>query len=62
MGASQPKGFDYYSAHAYFGNYGIVKHAIVGDYQAQFGQGLTFWTGLGIWEISGYYKHKKKCA
>jgi len=48
IGASQPQGFDYYSAHAYFGNYGIVKHAIVGDYQAQFGQGLTFWTGLAF--------------
>ena len=48
FGPSQPRGFDYYSGHAYFGNYGIVKHAIVGDYQAQFGQGLTFWTGLAF--------------
>ena len=48
FGPSQPRGFDYYSSHIYFGNYGVVKHAIVGDYQAQFGQGLTYWTGLAF--------------
>lgn len=45
---TQRRGFDFYSAHAYFGNYGIVKHAIVGDYTVQFGQGLTYWTGLAF--------------
>lgn len=46
--ATQPYGFDFYSAHAYFGNYGPIKHAIIGDYQVQFGQGLTYWTGLAF--------------
>lgn len=45
---TQPQGFDFYSAHAYFGNYGALKHAIVGDYQVQFGQGLIYWTGLAF--------------
>lgn len=48
FGSTQPKGFDYYSAHFYIGNRGILKQAIIGDYQAQFGQGLTFWTGLAF--------------
>lgn len=45
---SNKRGFDFYSAHAYFGNYGRIKHAIIGDYQIQFGQGLTYWTGLAF--------------
>lgn len=48
FGSTQPSGFDFYSAHAYLGEYGPVKHAIIGDYQVQFGQGLTFWTGLAF--------------
>ncbi len=48
FGASQPNGFDFYSGHIYIGNRGIIKQAIVGDYQAQFGQGLTFWSGLAF--------------
>lgn len=45
---SNPQGFDFYSGHVYFGNYGTLKHAIIGDYQAQFGQGLNYWTGLAF--------------
>ena len=48
FGQTEAKGFDFYSAHAYFGNYGPIKHAIIGDYQVQFGQGLTYWTGLAF--------------
>ena len=28
-------------------NYKFIKALAIGDYQAQFGQGLTFWMGLG---------------
>lgn len=42
---SQPDGFDFYSAHLYIAKYGWIKQAIVGDFHAQFGQGLTMWTG-----------------
>jgi len=43
---SNPDGFDFYSAHLFARNIGIVKAVALGDYQAQFGQGLTFWSGL----------------
>jgi hypothetical protein len=45
---SQKQGFDYYSAHLFFRNYGKIKHLAIGDYQAQFGQGLTMWTGVAF--------------
>lgn len=45
---SQKNGFDFYSAHLHLRNFGIVKSLSLGDYQAQFGQGLTFWSGLGF--------------
>lgn len=48
MAGANPQGFDFHSGHVYFGNYGKLKHAIVGDYQAQFGQGLNYWTGLAF--------------
>lgn len=47
FGESQPKGFDFYSAHFALADIGIIKKAIVGDYQFQAGQGLTFWSGFG---------------
>ena len=43
---TQPYGFDFYSAHFFLKNFGYVKALAIGDYQAQFGQGLTMWTGL----------------
>ncbi|MGB0805580.1 MAG: helix-hairpin-helix domain-containing protein [Salibacteraceae bacterium] len=43
---SNTNGFDYYSAHLYAANIGIVKQLAVGDFHAQFGQGLTFWSGF----------------
>jgi len=45
---SQPNGFDFYSGHVYLKDFGMVKQLAIGDYQAQFGQGLTFWSGLGF--------------
>lgn len=39
-------GFDFYSAHLYVAGFGVVKKLVVGDFQAQFGQGLTCWSGL----------------
>lgn len=43
---SQPQGFDFYSGHLILKDIGIVKDAIVGHYNLQFGQGLTLWTGF----------------
>lgn len=42
---SQKQGFDFYSAHFFLQNQGKIKQLALGDFQAQFGQGLTMWTG-----------------
>ena len=42
---SNKQGFDYYSAHLFIRNQGKIKQLAIGDYQAQFGQGLTYWSG-----------------
>lgn len=42
-------GFDYYGYHLMFSDFGIVKRAIVGKYQMQFGQGTTLWSGYAPW-------------
>ena len=41
---TQKQGFDFYSAHLFVRNIGPVKALAIGDYQAQFGQGLTYWS------------------
>ncbi len=45
---TQKQGFDYYSSHLYYENNTFVRRAVVGDYQLQFGQGLTLWSGLAF--------------
>lgn len=45
---SQPNGFDFYSAFLQVNDIGIVKKVIVGDYLAQFGQGLTLYRGMSF--------------
>ena len=45
---AQKQGFDYYSAHLFVRNLSIFKQIAVGDFKAQFGQGLVFWTGLSF--------------
>ena len=44
--------FDFYSAHLYVSDIGILKEAVVGDYHIEFGQGLTLWTGLAFGKTS----------
>ncbi|OPZ98101.1 MAG: hypothetical protein BWY70_01319 [Bacteroidetes bacterium ADurb.Bin408] len=45
---TQKNGYDFYSAHFYLKNAGILKSLALGDYHVQFGQGLTFWSGIGF--------------
>jgi hypothetical protein len=45
---SQPNGFDFYSGHAFVRDFGRLRAAVVGDFQVQFGQGLTLWSGLAF--------------
>jgi hypothetical protein len=49
---AQQNGYDFYSAHLFLRNYKFIKALAIGDYQAQFGQGLTFWMGLGYGKTS----------
>jgi hypothetical protein len=45
---TQKSGFDFYSAHFFIRNRGKMKQLAVGDFQAQYGQGLTLWSGLAF--------------
>ncbi len=42
------KSFDFMSFHIAFNHIGRIKKLILGDYNLQFGQGLTLWTGFGF--------------
>jgi hypothetical protein len=46
FGGTQSNGFDFNSAHIHFKNVWNFSNIIIGDYQANFGQGLTFGSGL----------------
>ncbi len=59
FGLSQPTGFDFYSAHAFIRDFGRVRAAVVGDFQVQFGQGLTLWSGLAFGKSSEAVTLKK---
>lgn len=41
-------GFDFYSWHMQVQQKGALKNALLGDFQAQFGQGLTLGSGFGM--------------
>jgi len=56
---SQKYGFDFYSAYFALKNTGIIKSLVIGDYHAQFGQGLTLWTGLSYGKSSNAIDIKK---
>ena len=45
---AQKNGFDFYSGHFFVRNQGRIKQLGLGDYQAQFGQGLTYWSGAAV--------------
>ena len=48
LGKNYRKGFDFVGFHLYAKDLGIVKAAVLGDYQLAFGQGLTMWSGLSF--------------
>lgn len=45
---TQKQGFDFYSGHLAIRNIKFIKTAVIGDYQATFGQGLTIWQGFAF--------------
>ena len=56
---SQPQGFDFYSAHVHLRDFGRLKALSLGDFQVQFGQGLTLWSGLAFGKSSEAINVKK---
>lgn len=56
---TQKNGFDYYSAHLFLKNFGKIKALALGDYKAEFGQGLTFWTDLAYSKSVDLLVYKK---
>ena len=48
LGKQYNKGFDFAGFHLYVKDLGIVKAAVLGDYQLAFGQGLTLWSGMSF--------------
>ena len=52
-------GFDFYSGHVFLQGFGTVKQLAIGDFQAQFGQGLTFWYGLAFGRTPSIFTLKR---
>ena len=48
LGKQYRRGFDFIGFHLYAKDLGIVKAAVLGDYQLSFGQGLTLWSGMNF--------------
>lgn len=46
------KGYDFYSFHAQFNNFGKFKTIVIGDYRANYGQGLVLHPEFGIGKSS----------
>ncbi|MBK7752971.1 MAG: hypothetical protein IPI41_10355 [Flavobacteriales bacterium] len=59
---TQTKGFDFYSAHFFLRGFGRLKALAIGDYQAQFGLGLTYWSGLAFASKSSFSLNVKRNA
>lgn len=47
-GEYQPQFFDFLSGHLALQNFGNLKTLILGDFQAEFGQGLALWSSLAF--------------
>lgn len=60
-GETLDNGPDFASFHVMYAGNGFVRKALAGDYQILFGQGLTFWNGLGFGK-SPYVLNVKKNA
>ena len=48
LGNKYRRGFDFVGFHLYAKDLGIVKAAVLGDYQLAWGQGLTMWSGMSF--------------
>ena len=59
---AQSQGFDFYSGHFFIKNQGKIKQLAFGDYQAQFGQGLTYWSGIAFGKSADIMLVKRSAA
>lgn len=59
---SQKQGFDFYSAHIYFRKLWKFDAVALGDYQINFGQGLTMWSGFGMGKSSNVFGAQRYAA
>ncbi len=53
-------GVDYLSGYISLSKIGIIKKVIIGDYHAEFGQGLTFWNSLSFGKSSNAVYVRKR--
>lgn len=59
---TQKRGFDFYSGHAFVKGFGRLKAAALGDFHAQFGQGLTTWSGLAFGKSADVMSFKRSAT
>ena len=57
---SNPKDVDYFSGYVAIGNMRRIRKLIVGDFNAEFGQGLTFWSNLSMGKTSDPFGIRKR--
>ncbi|RPH27709.1 MAG: helix-hairpin-helix domain-containing protein [Bacteroidales bacterium] len=57
---SNPRGFDYFSGYFAIGNTRRIRKLIIGDFNAAFGQGLTFWSSLSMGKSSDPFGIRKR--
>ncbi|MDR1022831.1 MAG: helix-hairpin-helix domain-containing protein [Prevotellaceae bacterium] len=53
-------GFDFYSGHVQVSNVGILRTLVLGDFYAQFGQGLSLWKGGAMGKSSDAFSIAKQ--
>jgi len=59
IGDKIKKGFDFYTAHIFVQDLGILKQVALGDYHLQFGQGLNLWSSLAFGKSSNALNIRK---
>ena len=59
---TQKQGFDFYSAHFFARNIGIIKSFALGDFTVNLGQGLTQWQSLAFKKNSDVTNVKRQLA
>ena len=57
---AQKNGFDFYSAHFFVKNLGIIKSLAIGDFTVSLGQGLTQWQSLAFKKSSSVLNIKRQ--